>query len=53
MHVLKTVKGVTKTDILCAVTEHNTHVERICKHVSNSTKMEKIHNLFGFYSTRK
>ena len=26
MHVFKTVKGVTKTDILCAVLEHNVHV---------------------------
>ena len=41
MHVFTTVKGVTKTDILCAVIEHNAHVERICKHVSNSTKVEK------------
>ena len=58
MHVFTTVKGVIKTDILCAVIEHNTHAERIYKHVSNSTKVEKnktkkIHNLFGFYSTRK
>ena len=41
MHVFTTVKGVTKTDILCAVIEHNAHVERICKHVSNSTKVGK------------
>ena len=26
MHVLKTVKGVTKTDILCAIIKHNVHV---------------------------
>ena len=38
------IKGVTKTDILCAVIEHNAHVERICKHVSNSTKVEKKQN---------
>ena len=25
MHVFTTVKGVTKTDILCAVIEHNAH----------------------------
>ena len=54
---LTTVKGVTKTGILCAVIEHNAHVERICKHVSNTTKVgknkTKIHDLFGFYSTRK
>ena len=41
MHVFTTIKGVTKTDILCAVIEHNAHVEGICKHVSNSTKVEK------------
>ena len=40
-YVYTTVKGITKTDILCAVIEHNAHVERICKHVSNSTKVEK------------
>ena len=57
MHVFTKVKGVTKSDILCAVIEHNAHLERICKHVSNLTKVEKkqqkIHNLFGFYSIRK
>ena len=26
MHVLKTVKGVAKTDILCAIIKHNVHV---------------------------
>ena len=41
MQVFTTVKGVTKTDILCVVIEHTTHAERICKHVSNSTKVEK------------
>ena len=41
MHVYTAVKGATKTDILCAVIEHNTHAERICKHVSNSTKVKK------------
>ena len=41
MHVFTTVKGVAKTDILCAVIEHNAYVERTCKHVSNMTKMEK------------
>ena len=25
MHVSKTVKGVTKTDILCAIIQHNVH----------------------------
>ena len=44
MHVLTTIKGVTKTDILYAVLEHNAHVEGICKHVSNSTKVEKKQN---------
>ena len=43
MHVFTTVKGVAKTDILCAVIEHNPHVETICKHVSNLTKVEKKH----------
>ena len=41
MHVFTKVKGVTKSDILCAVIEHNAHLERICKHVSNLTKVEK------------
>ena len=41
IHVFTTIKGVTKTDILCAVVEHNAYVEGICKHVSNSTKAEK------------
>ena len=26
MHVFKTVKGVIKTDILCAIIKHNVHV---------------------------
>ena len=41
MHVFTTIKGVTKTDILFAVLEHNAHVEGICKHVPNSMKVEK------------
>ena len=44
MYVFTTVKGVTKTDILCAVIEHSSHVETICKHVSNLTKVEKKQN---------
>ena len=44
MHVSTTVKGVAKTDILCAVLEHSSHVETICKHVSNLTKVEKKQN---------
>ena len=44
MHVFTTVKGVAKTDILCAVIKHNSHVETICKHVSNLTKVEKKQN---------
>ena len=44
MYVFTTVKGVTKTDILCAVIKHNSHVETICKHVSNLTKVEKKQN---------
>ena len=43
MHVFKTVKGDTKTDMLCAIIQHNVHA------VFN----RKIHNQFGFYSTRK
>ena len=41
MHVFTTIKGVTKTDILFAVLEHNARVEGICKHVPNSMKVEK------------
>ena len=47
MHVFKTVKGVTKTDILCAIIQHNVHVsliEKICKDVSNSTKVKNKQN---------
>ena len=57
MYVFTTVKGVTKSDILCTVIKHNSYVETICKHVLNLTKVEKkqqkIYDLFGFYSTRK
>ena len=60
MDVFTTVKSVTKTDILCAVIQHNAHVvfyRKNMKHVSNSTKVrkknQKTHNLFGFCSTRK
>ena len=38
MHVFTTVKGVTKTDILCAVIEHNAQNMQTCL---NSTKMEQ------------
>ena len=41
MHVLKTVKGVTKTDILCAIIKHNVHVvfnRKIYKDVSTRRK---------------
>ena len=47
MHVLKTVKGATKTDILCAIIKHNVHVvfnKKICKDVSNSTKVKNKQN---------
>ena len=38
MHVFKTVEGVTKTDILCAIIQHNVATcslltEKICKDV--------------------
>ena len=38
MHVFKTVKGVTKTDILCAIIQHNVATDvvvsrKICKDV--------------------
>ena len=41
MYIFTTIKGVTKTDILCAVIEHNAHVDRRCKHISSLTKVEK------------
>ena len=51
MHVFKTVKGVTKTDILCAIIQHNVATcslltEKICKDVWNTTevKINKIKN---------
>ena len=48
MHVFKTVKGVTKTDILCAIIQHNVHVvfnrKLVCKDVSNSTKVKNKQN---------
>ena len=47
MHVFKTVKGVTKTDILCAIIKHNVHLvfnRKICKDVSNSTKVKNTQN---------
>ena len=47
MHVFKTVKGDTKTDILCAIIQHNVHVvfnRKICKDVSNSTKVKNKQN---------
>ena len=53
MHVFTTVIGVTKTDILCAVIEHNAYANMFqTRRKWNKTK-QKIHNLFGFYSTRK
>ena len=47
MNVFKTVKGDTKTDILCAIIQHNVHVvliEKICKDVSNSTRVKNKQN---------
>ena len=61
MHVFKTVKGVTKTDILCAIIKHNAHVvfyrknKQTCFKLDEGEKItkQKTHNQFGFYSTRK
>ena len=58
MHVFTTVKGVAKTDTLCAVIEHDAHVRKnmiMCFKPDEGGKKtkQKIHNLFGFYSTRK
>ena len=47
MHVFKTVKGDTKTDILCAIIQHNVHVvfnKKICKDVLNSIKVKNKQN---------
>ena len=57
MHVFTTVKGVTKTDILCAVmnTMHSRKNMQTCFKLDENGKKtkQKIQNLFGFYSTRK
>ena len=62
MDVFTTVKGVTKTDILCAVIQHNAHVVFYRKNMQTCFKLDegkkkktkqKTHNLFGFCSTRK
>ena len=61
MHVFTTVKGVTKTDMLCAVIQHNVHVVfyrqnmQTCFKLDEGKKKSKLKthiNLFGFYSTR-
>ena len=47
MHVFKTVKGDTKTDILCAIIQHNVHVvfnRKNMQGVSNSTKVKNKQN---------
>ena len=47
MHVFKTVKGVTKTDMLCAIIKHNVHV------VFNKKNMQGCFKLDESNSTRK
>ena len=47
MHVFKTVKGDTKTDILCAIIQHNVHVVFNRKNMQgcfNSTKVKNKQN---------
>ena len=47
MHVFKTVKGDTKTDISCAIIQHNVHVvfnRKNMQGVSNSTKVKNKQN---------
>ena len=41
MHVFKTVKGVTKTDILCAIIQHNVHVVFNRKNMQGCFKLDK------------
>ena len=41
MHVFKTVKGVTKTDILCAIIQHNVHVVFNRKNIQECFKLNK------------
>ena len=41
MHVLKTVKGVTKTDILCAIIQHNVHVVFNTKNTQGCFKLDE------------
>ena len=40
MHVFKTVKGVTKTDILCAI-QHNVHVIFNRKNMQGCFKLDE------------
>ena len=41
MHVFKTVKGVTKTDILCAIIQHNVHVVFNRKNMQGCFKLDE------------
>ena len=41
MHVLKTVKGVTKTDTLCAIIKHNVHVVVNSKNMQGCSKLDE------------
>ena len=45
MHVFKTVKGVTKTDILCAIIKHNAHVVFYKKNVQTWPEMTDVINI--------
>ena len=41
MHVFTTVKGVTETDILCAVIEHNAQEKEYANMFQTRPKMEQ------------
>ena len=41
MHVFKTVKGVTKTDILCAIIKHNVHLVFNRKNMQGCFKLDE------------
>ena len=49
MHVFTTVKGVTKTDILCAVIEHN--MQTCFKLDENGTKQTKKYTTYLAFTT--
>ena len=41
MHVFKTVKGDTKTDMLCAIIQHNVHVVFNRKNMQGCFKLDQ------------